>query len=111
MYVVCSVSYPILKPLIMSFCTQGLLGVAESTAPLREGPPSPWGEGARQDVRGCEKMFRLALTHHLRRSPLSPCARVMLEDGFCDFAFSSAQNDRMGSIMLRMKVFKLEKPN
>ena len=43
--------------------------------------------------------------------PLSPCARGMLEDGFCDFAFSSAQNDRMGSIMLRMKVFKLEKPN
>jgi len=34
-----------------------------------------------------------------------------LEDGFCDFAFGSAQNDRMGSIMLRMKVFRLEKPN
>ena len=34
-----------------------------------------------------------------------------LDDGFCDFAFGSAQNDRMGSIMLRMKVFRLEKPN
>jgi len=48
MYVVCSVSYPILKPLIMSFCTQGLPGVAESTASLREGTPFSWGEGARQ---------------------------------------------------------------
>ena len=35
-------------------------------------------------------------------------ARVMLDNGFCDFAFGSAQNDRMGSIMLRMKVFRLE---
>ena len=91
-----SVSYSSLTPLNMSFCTQGLLGVAESTASLREGPPSPWGEGARQDVRGCDKMFRLALTHHLRRSPLSRMTRVMLDDGFCDSAFGSAQNDRVG---------------
>ena len=34
-----------------------------------------------------------------------------MDDGFCDFAFGSAQNDRMGSIMLRMKVSGLEKPN
>ena len=48
MYVVCSVSYSILKPLNMSFCTQGLPGVAESTVSISEGEPSPWGEGARQ---------------------------------------------------------------
>ena len=60
---------------------------------------------------GWGKCSCLALTHHLRRSPLSRMTRVMLDDGFCDFAFGSAQNDRMGSIMLRMKVFKLEKPN
>jgi hypothetical protein len=35
----------------------------------------------------------------------------MLDDGFCDFAFGSAQNDRMRGILLRMKVFRLEKPN
>ena len=33
---------------------------------------------------------------------------LRLDNGFCVFAFGSAQNDRMGSIMLRMKVFKLE---
>ena len=31
-----------------------------------------------------------------------------MDDGFCDFAFGSVQNDREGGIMLRMKVFKLE---
>ena len=41
------------------------------------------------------EIFFLALTHRLRRSPLSPRARVMLDDGFCDFAFVSAQNDRV----------------
>ena len=33
---------------IMSFCTQGLPKVAESTLAISEGCPSPWGEGARQ---------------------------------------------------------------
>ena len=32
----------------------------------------------------------------------------VFDHGFCDFAFGSAQNDREGGIMLRMKVFKLE---
>ena len=36
------------KPLIMSFCTQGLPGVAESTVSISEGTPFSWGEGARQ---------------------------------------------------------------
>ena len=35
-------------PSLMSFCTKGLPGVAESTAALCEEQPSPWGEGARQ---------------------------------------------------------------
>ena len=33
---------------LMSFCTQGLPGVAESTFSKSEGKPSPWGEGARK---------------------------------------------------------------
>ena len=32
---------------LMSFCTQGLPRVAESTVPLRERKPSSWGEGVR----------------------------------------------------------------
>ena len=43
---------------------------------------------------GWGKCSWLTLTHRLRRSPLSPWARVMLDNGFCDFALGSAQNDR-----------------
>ena len=32
------------------------------------------------------------------------------EDGFCDFAFGSAQNDRVGGILRRVIVFRLGKP-
>jgi len=33
-----------------------------------------------------------------------------LDDGFCDFAFGCAQNDRVGGILRRLKVFGLKKP-
>ena len=64
-------------------------------------------EPLRVDER-CEKVFLPAPHPPPSKSTLSPRKRVILDDGFCDFAFSSAQNDRIGSIMLRMKVFKLE---
>ena len=31
-------------------------------------------------------------------------------NGFCDFAFGSAQNDRVGSILRRVKVFRSMNP-
>ena len=34
----------------------------------------------------------------------------LLDDGFCDFAFGSAQNDKLGGIGGRVKVFISEKP-
>ena len=33
-----------------------------------------------------------------------------MDDGFCDFAFGFAQNDRVGGIQRRLKVFCLENP-
>ena len=45
---------------------------------------------------GWGKFSYLALTHRLRRSPLSPRKSVIFDDGFCNFAFGSAQNDRVG---------------
>jgi len=39
---------PISHLTLMSFCTQGLPGVAESTVSIIEGKPSPWGEVACQ---------------------------------------------------------------
>ena len=37
---------------LMSFCTQGLPGVAESTFLKSKGKPSRWGEGPLQGGRG-----------------------------------------------------------
>ena len=34
----------------------------------------------------------------------------LMDDGFCDFAFGFAQNDRVGSILRRVKVLGIEKP-
>jgi len=39
---------PISHLTLMSFCTQGLPGVAESTVSKSEGKQSPWREGAGQ---------------------------------------------------------------
>ena len=33
----------------------------------------------------------------------------LMNDGFCDFAFGFAQNDRVGSILRRVKVLGIEK--
>ena len=42
--------------------------------------------------------------------PLPEGEGYSLDDGFCDFAFGSAQNDRVGGILRRVKVFGLEEP-
>ena len=52
-----------------------------------------------------------ALTHRLQRSPsLAEDEGSLLDDGFCDFAFGSAQNDRGVGGTGRVKVFISEKP-
>ena len=35
--------------------------------------------------------------------PLPEGEGYLLDDGFCDFAFGSAQNDKMGSMLVRVK--------
>ena len=42
--------------------------------------------------------------------PLPEDEGYFLDDGFCDFAFGFAQNDRVGGILRRVKVFGLENP-
>ena len=71
-------------------------GVAESTDQLAKEYLFPGEEMPNRADEGWGKCSCLALTHHLRRSPLSRMTRVMLDDGFCDFAIVSAQNDRVG---------------
>jgi len=71
----------------MSFCTKGLPGVAESTVSKSEGKPSPWGEGAH--VRADEGVRKVLFPNPHRLSSivaLSRRTRVILNDGFCDFA-------------------------
>jgi len=41
----------------------------------------------------CEKVFLPAPHPPPSKSTLSPRKRVILDDGFCDFAFGFAQND------------------
>ena len=40
--------------------------------------------------------------------PLPGGEGYSLDDGFCDFAFGSTQNDRMGGILRKVKVFRSE---
>ena len=44
------------------------------------------------------------------RPPSTGGRGIFLDDGFCDFAFGSAQNDRVGGILRRVKVFISKKP-
>ena len=43
-------------------------------------------------------------------SPLPEGEGYLLDHGFCDFTFGFAQNDRVGGILRRVKVFGIEKP-
>ena len=62
----------------VSFCTEGLPGVAESTVFISEGKPFPWGEFVRQGGWGmAKKGSSTTLTHRLWRSPLSRRTRVL----------------------------------
>ena len=51
------VFFPISHPTLMSFCTQGLPGVAESTVSISEGKFSPSGKDTRQTDEGWEKVI------------------------------------------------------
>jgi len=42
--------------------------------------------------------------------PLPEGEDYLMDDGFCDFAFGFAQNDRVGSILKRVKILGIEKP-
>ena len=59
----------------------------------------------------CKKVFLSGLHPPSATVPPHPEGEgYFLDDGFCDFAFGSAQNDRVGGILRRVKVFGLNKP-
>ena len=55
-------------------------------------------------------LFHGPHTSSARVPPLREGEGYSLDDGFCDFAFGSAQNDRVGGKLRRVKVFRSEKP-
>ena len=90
-----SILVPISKLSLMSFCTKGLPGVAESTVSLSEIQPSPW---EKLPARADEGWGKMVFPGHLPSSAIVPSlpkgGGYFLVDGFCDFAFGFAQNDR-----------------
>ena len=85
---------PIYHLALISFCTKGLPGVAESTVSKSEGKPSPWGEGARKGGWGILKRGSSPnLNQRLRRTPLSRRTRVI--PGIMDSATSPSAPRRM----------------
>jgi len=86
---------PIYHLILMSFCTQSLPGVAESTLSKSEGKPSPWREGAR--VRADEGWRKRALPRPsptICDRPSSPGGReLFLMIDSATSPFGSAQND------------------
>jgi len=72
----------------MSFCTQGLPGVAESTVSLSEGKPSPWVKVPARADEGLGKVpFPGPHPPSATIPPLQEGEGYFLDDGFCDFAF------------------------
>ena len=80
----------------MSFCTKGLPGVAESAVSLSEIQPSPWLKFPARADEGCEKVLFPGPLPTSATVPPLPEGEVFFDDGFCDFAFGFAQNDRVG---------------
>ena len=59
---------------------------------------------------GYEKMFWSGAQPTYATFPSLPEGEGnLLDDGFCDFAFGFVQNDRVGSILRRVKVLGIEK--
>ncbi|MEL0181414.1 MAG: hypothetical protein VXA33_18080 [Deltaproteobacteria bacterium] len=93
-----------LAPTFMSFCTQGLPGVAESTVSISEGKFSPSGKDTRQTDEGWEKVI-FSGPHPPSSATVPPLPEgegYLLDDGFCDFAFGFAQNDSVGGMPVRV---------
>ena len=103
---------------LMSFCTQGLPGIAESTFQKVKENLLP---GVRFPSRRLRVLGKLLLPGPQPTSATVPTlfegVGNLLDDGFCDFAFGSAQNDRGGKYNAEIENFRnrennhIEKPN
>jgi len=95
----------------MSFCTQGLPGVAEFTLLKRGKKTSSWVKVLAWSIESLGKGLLSGLhPQSVTVPPLPEGEGNLMDDGFCDFALGSAQNDRVGGILRKVKVLGIEKP-
>ena len=95
----------------MSFCTKGLPEVAESTASKSEGKLTHLGKCPFRAYEGCDKvLFPEPYPASKKVASVSEDEGYSWNNGFCDFAFGSAQNDKVGGKLRRLKIFGLNKP-
>ena len=96
----------------MSFCTQGLPGVAESTFQKAKENLLPGEKVPFRADEECEKVF-LSGSHPPSGtvSPLPESGGYLLDDGFCDFVFGFAQNERGGRHTAKIKSFRIRETN
>ena len=76
------------------------------------GKLSPSGEDAYQTNEGCEKVFLFG--PHLLSATVTLLPEgegYFLDDGFCDFAFGSAQNDRVVCGAAKSQSFRTSETN
>ena len=96
----------------MSFCTQGLPRSCRIHISKSEDNPSPWGEGARQGGWGLvESVLPRPHPPSATVPPLPEGEGYFLDDGFCDFAFGSAQNDRVVWVVGKRISFRTRETN
>ena len=89
---------PISHRSLISFCTQGLPGVAESTVSKSEGKLLPGEKVAVSGrMRAGEKgFFPEPYLASKKVASVPEDEGYSWNNGFCDFAFGSAQNDSIG---------------
>jgi len=96
----------------MSFCMQGLPGVAESTVTLSERKLSPWGEGARQGGWGVWEIALPRPSPTVCNGPPSPGARGLTTRTWILRLLLRLRSEwQFGTMHRRVKVFGLRKPN
>ena len=101
---------PIPHLTLMSFCTQGLPGVAESTVSISGGKFSPSGKDTRQTDEGWEKVFCLAPSTVCDSTPLPESEDYLLGGWILRLRLRLRAEWQVRGILRRMKIFSSKKP-
>ena len=104
------VFFRISHPTFMSFCTQGLPGVAESTVSISWGNLLFWEKIPAKRMRGRRKCFCLAPSTVCDSNPLPESEDYLLGGWILRLRLRLRTEWQVRGILRRMKVFRLENP-